>query len=215
MSELNELNINGAAAGPVVLAALVIGGILKHAFPRFPNRFIPLVTWMLAAPTYIILTRDYSPAGVLVGILTAAVATGIHSGIKNTLGGEQAMGGTGLAKLLSLLVLLPMLFVGCATNPHARAIAAASITVEGGLAGWELYVEHREKQSKPVPIEQELRVVDVLTKYYLAEDLALAANAAYEQNKSNTNIVQTVGTAVQGLYEAKDNIFGLWKEFTQ
>jgi hypothetical protein len=88
-----ELNIDGAAAMPIVVAVWVVGGIIKHAIPRLPNNWIPLITWVLSAAAYITVTKDTSGTGLITGVLVAAMATGIHSGLKNTL--EPALPGGG------------------------------------------------------------------------------------------------------------------------
>lgn len=66
--------------GPLMVAAY----ILKHAFPAFPNRFIPLLTWVGGITGYLIKSGDTSANGIFTAVLVAATATGIHSGIKNT-----------------------------------------------------------------------------------------------------------------------------------
>lgn len=85
MNENMQLNLDGSAAMPIVVAVWVLAAILKNAFEKFPNRLIPLVTWGLAGTAYVIVTRDFTPQGVIAGILTSAVATGVHSGLKNSL----------------------------------------------------------------------------------------------------------------------------------
>jgi multisubunit Na+/H+ antiporter MnhE subunit len=66
-----------------------VAGILKNAWEAFPNRLIPLVTWVLSATAYVLVTKDFTGAGLVEGILTAAMATGVHSGLKNSLETKQ------------------------------------------------------------------------------------------------------------------------------
>lgn len=68
-----------------IAALLVVGAILKNAFPNFPNRFIPLLTWILGTVAVCSQTGQWNFNGVLSAFLLAASATGIHSGIKNTI----------------------------------------------------------------------------------------------------------------------------------
>lgn len=77
------LNIN--EFGSVIVGILLVGAIFKNAFPSFPNRLIPLLTWLLGVAAYLALTNGWANAQQwLAAIIAAASATGIHSGIKNT-----------------------------------------------------------------------------------------------------------------------------------
>jgi hypothetical protein len=77
--------INVADFAAVVAGLLVVGGILKNAFPSFPNRFIPLVTWVLGVVAYLVITNGWNqPAQWLAAVITSATATGTYSAVKNT-----------------------------------------------------------------------------------------------------------------------------------
>lgn len=73
-----------ADAAPIMLGVLGVGALLKHAFPAFNNRWIPLLTWTLGTIAFVLKSQDYSVTGIFIGVVVAAAATGIHSGIKNT-----------------------------------------------------------------------------------------------------------------------------------
>ncbi|MCX7915076.1 MAG: hypothetical protein N3A53_02070 [Verrucomicrobiae bacterium] len=78
--------INIGEFGGVIAALIILGAILKNAFPAFPNRFIPLTTWLLGVIAYQTLTNGWGDgASWLAAIITAATATGTHSAFKNTL----------------------------------------------------------------------------------------------------------------------------------
>ena len=64
---------------------LILGAILKNAFPAFPNRLIPLLTWLLGTVGYCLSIGSWTGASLFQGILLSATATGIHSGLKNSL----------------------------------------------------------------------------------------------------------------------------------
>ena len=78
-------NINLTEFAGVVAALMLVGAFLKNAVPQLPSRWIPLVTWALALVGWMALTKGWSdPAQWIAGIVAAATATGMHSGIKNT-----------------------------------------------------------------------------------------------------------------------------------
>lgn len=78
--------INIAEFGSVVAGLMLVGAILKHAFPAFPNRLIPLATLLLGIVSYLTLTGGWTSGPQwIAAVIAAATATGAHSGIKNTL----------------------------------------------------------------------------------------------------------------------------------
>ncbi len=80
-----NLNINLSDFAGVILALSIVGALLKNAWPTFPNRLIPLVTWTLGTAGYLAMTGGWSnPKQWLAAIVASATATGTHSGIKNT-----------------------------------------------------------------------------------------------------------------------------------
>lgn len=77
--------INLAEFGGTILALLAVGAFLKHAFPAFQNRFIPIATWLLGTFAYVTMANGWTdPKQWLAGIIASATATGVHSGVKNT-----------------------------------------------------------------------------------------------------------------------------------
>ena len=71
--------------GGVIVGLLTVGALLKNAFPKFPNRLIPFFTWVLGVAGYQALSGGWSdPKQWVAAVIAAATATGIHSGIKNT-----------------------------------------------------------------------------------------------------------------------------------
>lgn len=82
---MQTINIDLNMFGGVIAALLVVGGILKNAIPSFPNRMIPLVTLVLGVVAYLAISSGWNePAQWVAAIVTAATATGTHSGIKNS-----------------------------------------------------------------------------------------------------------------------------------
>lgn len=85
MTQINITDFGGTIAG-----LLVVGGILKNAFPNFPNRLIPLVTWVLGVAAYLAMSKGWGdPQQWMAGIITAASATGLHSATKNTMQSDE------------------------------------------------------------------------------------------------------------------------------
>ncbi len=79
------MNINLDQFGSVILALLTVGAILRYAFPTFPNRFIPAITWGFGVLAYLTLTSGWTDSKQwLAAVVAAATATGTHSAIKNT-----------------------------------------------------------------------------------------------------------------------------------
>jgi len=80
------MNENLTEFGGVIVALLTVGAILKNAFPKFPNRLIPMFTWVLGVLGYQSLVGGWSdPKQWIAAVVAAATATGIHSGLKNTI----------------------------------------------------------------------------------------------------------------------------------
>ncbi len=85
-------NINITEFGGVIAALLIIGAIFKNAFPSFPNRYIPALTWVIGVVAYLVLVSGWGdPKQWLYAVIAAATATGIHSGIKNTIQKDDAV----------------------------------------------------------------------------------------------------------------------------
>lgn len=81
-----QTTINIAEFGGVIAGLIIVGSILKNAFPNFPNRFIPLTTWLLGVIAYMTITKGWADGqNWIAAIITAATATGTHSAIKNSL----------------------------------------------------------------------------------------------------------------------------------
>lgn len=80
-----NISINLAEFGGVIVALLIVGSILKNAFPNLPNRIIPLITWVLGVVAYLSMTGGWRDANQwIAAVVAAATATGTHSGIKNS-----------------------------------------------------------------------------------------------------------------------------------
>lgn len=68
-------------------ALLLIGAILKHAVPSTEvNRWIPLILVVIGVPMYCSLVGSWDPADIVLGIIAAASATGIHQTATRTTG---------------------------------------------------------------------------------------------------------------------------------
>lgn len=78
-------------AGSIVVPLLVVGAILKKAFPKFPNQMIPLVTLVGGMAAYVAKTGGATLNDWVQALLISATATGIHSGVKNVF--EKNSGG--------------------------------------------------------------------------------------------------------------------------
>lgn len=122
------MNINIQEFGGTIAALLVVGTILKNAFPAFPNRLIPLVTWVLGVLAYLALSKGWGdPQQWIAAVVAAATATGVHSGIKNTMGDGKPPA----VLLLLLLGVCAWCLTGCTNGAAAvaRALAKDPATV--------------------------------------------------------------------------------------
>ena len=80
-TEIDITNIASITGGLIIL-----GAILKNAFPAFPNRYIPACTWLAGMIVYQTVSNGWAdPKQWVVALLTAATATGTHSAFKNTI----------------------------------------------------------------------------------------------------------------------------------
>lgn len=81
---MNEQNLL-VDAGAIISALLIVGGIMKHGFPKIPNRIIPVTTLVLGTIAYMAKTGTWTDMNAWVqSVMVSASAVGIHSGIKNT-----------------------------------------------------------------------------------------------------------------------------------
>lgn len=141
---MNNININLAEFGGVIAALLIVGAIFKNAFPNFPNRLIPLFTWVLGVLAYLALSKGWTDATQwIAAIIAAATATGTHSGIKNSF--QKPDGDT--LKMGVLLVGLATLLTGCATSdPVYKPAAVAVVTAERASDAWLDYYVWAKRQ---------------------------------------------------------------------
>lgn len=125
-------NLNLKDVGAILAAILAVGAILKHAFPKFQNRFIPLVTLVGGTLGFAAKINDWTARGLFTAFLVAASGTGIHSGVKNMLGKKTSppvtpSGGTPRVGIVLLLVSIPALFLcGCVSNQTTSLVRALS-----------------------------------------------------------------------------------------
>lgn len=114
-------------ASVIIGGIMIIGALAKHAFPDFPNRFIPLITWGLGVVGYLIKSGDTSGNGILTAILVAASATGLHSGVKNLL--EKSDG----AKLVTPLLLGFLMLTGCKSPTVTKGVVRTTVATGVGF----------------------------------------------------------------------------------
>lgn len=185
---MNENNLTDAAT--IIPMILIAGAILKHAFPTLPNRFIPLMTWILGALGYLLKSGDWTGPNIFTAILVAASATGIHSGLKNTMeksSNGAASGGSGFPAWV-LLAALPAFAAGCANT--GKAIATSAVTVDSAMTAWAEYVATGKASAK-----DELAVASALETYQAALKTAQAAyRASYPDG--NTPAYQRASAAL-------------------
>lgn len=179
-----QTTINLTEFGSIVGGLLVVGGILKHAFPGFPNRFIPLTTWLLGVIAYMVLSKGWTePAQWLAAIMAAASATGVHSTLKNTLSGsDPASGGNAPAAKIPLIAWLLAAGLAGATvtgcQSTGKTLATTAQTVDAAMQGWAEYVAAGQASAS-----DEARVKSAYQKYQTA---FAAAKAIYDTG-STTN----------------------------
>jgi len=117
--------------GGVIAGLLVVGAILKNAFPNFPNRLIPLFTWLIGVLAYQALVVGWTdPKAWVAAVLAAATATGIHSGIKNTVQSEQEAKPIPITKVVPLLLCAAGMVTisGCALSRQYATTTATDPT---------------------------------------------------------------------------------------
>lgn len=130
-------NITGSPytdAGALIVGLMLVGVILKNAFPDFPNRLIPLCTFIMGTLGYMVMTDSPMASGKawFTSILVAATATGLHSGLKNTfqVAGEKIVT---LAFSTSFFLLV---LTGCNTIP--KAVVTVDSVVDGAMKEWAM-----------------------------------------------------------------------------
>lgn len=81
---MNELDLK--SIGGIMAAVMAVAALLKHAWPAFPNRAIPLTCLGLGVPSYIVFMAGNSWTGtnIMTAVAAVALAIGAHSGLKST-----------------------------------------------------------------------------------------------------------------------------------
>lgn len=145
---MNE-TLTSKEVGVVITGLLLVGGLLKNAFPSFPNRFIPLLTWILGVPSFLALSAAGAwtdPAAWTNAALLCASATGIHSGLKNSLVGDVPAPRT-LSLMLSLSA--SALLLGCvALRPGADPLVVRTeqtLQTAGSTFDLVLRLDHSDR----------------------------------------------------------------------
>lgn len=170
--------INLEEFGGTILGILTVGAFLKNAFPAFPNRFIPLLTWAMGALAYLTLSNGWTdPKQYLAAIITAATATGLHSGVKNTVGDAKPASGIGALLMCGLLLVPAATLTGCAGSPKPfQAVSVTVITVDSAMTAWGKYVA----QYKPSEAD-EMKVKAAHEKYQASMIVVADAGKAYSE----------------------------------
>lgn len=70
---------------PIILGiCLAVGYALKHAFEKFPNKFIPLVAMVLGLTLSVVLNlRNITAEVILGGMISGLASTGLHEMLRN------------------------------------------------------------------------------------------------------------------------------------
>jgi hypothetical protein len=128
-----QLGDIGLVIGPL----MILGAILKNAFPSFPNRFIPLLTLVVGVPLYVGVSTDFAAATGqtwITAFLVALSATGIHSGLKNTF--QDSNVGQKITSLITLVLFLSsvVLMTGCNSVP--KGIVTVTGIVDRATQTW-------------------------------------------------------------------------------
>lgn len=84
----------------------------------------------------------------------------------------------------TLALLLPLLAACSIEKSATKAIGTSSALVGGAVAGWREHVQIKQIRGEPVPIQTELRVVEMLDRYYTAETAAIRALESYKTGAS-------------------------------
>lgn len=171
-----NINIDLTEFGGVITALLVVGAILKNAFPKFPNRAIPAITWILGVLAYLTLAKGWGdPQQWLAAIVTAATATGLHSGIKNTVQSETVANVAKKTPLIFLIASLSLLTPGCAQlaalkpKPVAEGQDAIVVNAEraqvSSLEAYRVITEWEFNNRAILPVEVS-RAVDQYREHF-------------------------------------------------
>jgi len=82
---MNEIILNPEYAY-IIGVLLGVGGVLKHALPKFPNRLIPLVTLIAGTCAVVWWAGSTDRHVILAGIVISLTATGFHSSTQSLSG---------------------------------------------------------------------------------------------------------------------------------
>lgn len=198
---MNSINVTEFAA--TVAGAMMVGFILKHAFPQFPNRMIPLVTLVLSTLGYLAMTDGWSqPQQWFAALIAAATATGTHSGLKNTFVNKSLM-----LFLCAGIAIAPFM-TGCGTAPERITYQTASvteITIDNAMTAWGHYVA----QFHP-PASEERAVKDAFEKYQAA---ALVVADAGKALAEGTGSQSALDVAIQNASASLGDLINLIQKF--
>lgn len=77
------MSINAEAYGAAAAIGLGVGYAVRQI--GLSGRFIPGVVWLCTAAVYVAATGDASLRNCIVGLCAGLSASGLHSGVKNTI----------------------------------------------------------------------------------------------------------------------------------
>lgn len=83
---MNDINWMLGYINPVILAiCMVTGYVLKHSFPKFPNRFIPLLAMSMGTIIAIIISwrAGINEIVILGGMISGLASTGCYEMLRN------------------------------------------------------------------------------------------------------------------------------------
>lgn len=109
MNTNEPINISTGDMGLVVAFVLLLGGVIKN-YTAIKNELIPLITWLLGGLLYQWLAGGWAdPRQWMMALISVAGATGLHSGMRNTVELVKAQ----TTPKLPLLLIPFLLLTGC------------------------------------------------------------------------------------------------------
>lgn len=191
-------NVTGnplADAGALIAALLIVGAILKNAVPQFPTRFIPLLTMVGGTIGYMLMTDSAWGSGKawFTALLVAASATGIHSGIKNTVQGV----GEKLVTLAFTASFFSLCLAGCASTP--KQVVTVTGIVDSAMKTWA-----REYVAGRTTPEIDEKVQTAHAAYRKAAATALASYQAFLAGGNESGALNTLKALRAAAYPLLD-----------
>lgn len=76
--------VDAATFAAIVGAMVMLGGVMKHAFPNVPNRLIPILLLVMGTGATVVMAEAITPRVFILSFVAVTTAIGTHQLVTQT-----------------------------------------------------------------------------------------------------------------------------------